>query len=142
MRRIVTGDATESAASIRGTPDGGTHKGGIFLLLLASAFLLFWGLGTRSLWAAEGRWAEIVREMLLTGDFFHPMIGGEPYFDKPLLTYWLRVIISVATGALNELVVRLPSAAAGLVAIWATVKIGARLWSARTGTCWPRSTAR
>ena len=103
------------------------------LLLLVSAFLLFWGLGSRGLWAAEGRWAEVTREMLLTGDFFHPTIGGEPYFDKPLLTYWLRVVVSVVTGALNEWMVRLPSALAGLVAVWATVKIGARLWSARVG---------
>ena len=103
------------------------------LLLLVSAFLLFWGLGARGLWAAEGRWAEVTREMLLTGDFFHPTIGGEPYFDKPLLTYWLRVVVSLVTGALNEWVVRLPSAVAGLVAVWATVKIGARLWSARVG---------
>jgi 4-amino-4-deoxy-L-arabinose transferase-like glycosyltransferase len=103
------------------------------LLLSVSVLLLFWGLGARSLWAAEGRWAEIVREMLLTGDFFHPTIGGEPCFDKPLLTYWLRVIISVTTGAPNEFVVRLPSAIAGIVAIWATASIGTRLWSARVG---------
>jgi 4-amino-4-deoxy-L-arabinose transferase-like glycosyltransferase len=94
---------------------------------------MFWGLGTRGLWAAEGRWAEIVREMLLTGDFFHPTIGGEPYFDKPLLTYWVRVLVSVVTGSLSELVVRLPSAVAGLVAVWATMRLGSRLWSARVG---------
>jgi len=94
---------------------------------------LFWGLGWRSLWAAEGRWAEVTREMFRTGDFFHPTIGGKPYFDKPLLTYWLRAIISLVTGVLNEFVVRLPSAIAGMAAIWATVKVGTRLWSVRTG---------
>jgi 4-amino-4-deoxy-L-arabinose transferase-like glycosyltransferase len=129
----VRGDRTESAASITDRPGNTAEMRQMLLLLLVSAFLLFWGLGTRSLWAAEGRWAEIVREMLLTGDFFHPMIGGEPYFDKPLLTYWFRVLISITTGVLDELVVRLPSAIAGVVAIWATVKIGTRLWSARVG---------
>lgn len=102
-------------------------------LLLTGAFLLFWGLGVRGLWAAEGRWAQITREMFLTGDFFHPTIGGEPYFDKPLLTYWLRAAIVALTGTLNELVVRFPSALAGVAAVWATAKIGTRLWSARTG---------
>jgi len=71
--------------------------------------------------------------MLLTGDFFHPAIGGEPYFDKPLLTYWFRAALSVVTGTLNEWTVRLPSALAGLAAVWATMHIGAHLWSVQTG---------
>lgn len=102
-------------------------------LLLGGAFLLFWGLGVRSLWASEGRWAQITREMFLTGDFFHPTIGGEPYFDKPLLTYWLRAALFAVTGTLDELTVRLPSVIAGMAAVWATAKIGTRLWSAQVG---------
>jgi 4-amino-4-deoxy-L-arabinose transferase-like glycosyltransferase len=104
------------------------------LVLLAACVLLFGGLGTRALWGSEGRWAEITREMFLTGDFFHPSIGGEPYFDKPLLTYWVIAVISALSGTLNELVVRLPSALAGLAAIWATLKLGQRLWSHRVGS--------
>jgi 4-amino-4-deoxy-L-arabinose transferase-like glycosyltransferase len=103
------------------------------LLMTAAVVLMFWGLGVRGLWAAEGRWAEVTREMFLRGDFFHPTIGGEPYFDKPLLTYWLPAALSALTGTLNELIIRLPSAMAALAAVWATAKIGARLWSARTG---------
>lgn len=103
------------------------------LILLVAGLLLFVGLGRRGLWAAEGRWAEVTREMFLTGDFFHPTIGGEPYFDKPLLTYWFRAAFYAVTGTLNELIVRLPSAFAGLAAVWATMWIGARLWSAQTG---------
>jgi 4-amino-4-deoxy-L-arabinose transferase-like glycosyltransferase len=104
------------------------------LSIFAIAILLmFWGLGHCSLWTSEGRWAEVTREMFLTRDFFHPTIGGKPYFDKPLLTYWLVALASVVIGTLNELAVRLPSAVAGLVTIWATLKIGTRLWSAQTG---------
>jgi len=103
------------------------------VLFLAAFFLLFWGLGVRGLWASEGRWAEITREMLTSGDFLHPTIGGEPYFDKPLLTYWFIGIIAVVSGVLNELVVRIPSAVAGMLSIWATVRIGTRLWSAQIG---------
>lgn len=104
------------------------------LLFLGGFFLLFWALGTRGLWAAEGRWAEITREMFLTKDFFHPTIGGTPYFDKPLLTYWFIGIISFVTKNLNEWTVRLPSAIAGIIAIWATRDIGTRLWSKKVGT--------
>ena len=104
-----------------------------FLFGLASFLLLFWGLGNRGLWGSEGRWAEVSREMFLTGDFFHPRIGGEPYFDKPLLTYWLITGISAMTGVLNEWVVRLPSAIFGFISIYATVTLGRRLWSAQVG---------
>lgn len=104
-----------------------------WLLFGVACFLLFWNLGNRGLWGSEGRWAEVTREMFLSGDFFHPTIGGEPYFDKPLLTYWLIAGITGLTGVLNELVVRLPSAAAGLLGLWATVRLGERLWSGPTG---------
>ena len=103
------------------------------LLALFAVLLLFWTLGERGLWTAEGRWAEVTREMFLTGDFFHPTINGEPYFDKPLLTYWLIALISTLTGRLDEWTVRLPSAISGLLALWATVYLGRRLWSAEVG---------
>ncbi len=85
------------------------------------------------LWQSEGRWAEVTREMFQTRDFFHPTINGDPYFDKPLMTYWAIAGISYLTGILNEWVVRLPSAIAGLIAVWATLSLGQRLWSKQTG---------
>jgi 4-amino-4-deoxy-L-arabinose transferase-like glycosyltransferase len=103
------------------------------LLALVAVLLLFWALGEKGLWTAEGRWAEVTREMFLTGDFFHPTINGEPYFDKPLLTYWIIALISTITGRLDEWTVRLPSAISGLMALWATAYLGRRLWSAEVG---------
>lgn len=103
------------------------------ILILAALFLLVWAVGDRGLWAAEGRWAEINREMFLRGDFFHPTINGEPYFDKPLLTYWLISFVTLITGMLNEWSARLPSALAGVAAVWVTMRLGRRLWSERVG---------
>ena len=100
---------------------------------LTAVVLLFYGLGYRGLWTSEGRWAEIVREMFLTGDFFHPTINGLPYFDKPLLTYWAIVVVRFVTGELNEWTVRIPSAVSGLLALGATVGLGRRLWSEKVG---------
>ena len=107
---------------------------GDILLWTVSFILLFWGLGSRHLGGSEGRWAQVVREMFLTGDYFHPTIGFEPYFDKPLLTYWFIAAITAVTGLLNEWVVRLPNAIAGVAAVWATVRLGRRLWSDRVGS--------
>ena len=106
--------------------------GGV-LFFVAVFFLLFWALGDHSLWGSEGRWAEIAREMFTTGDFFHPAIGGEPYFEKPLLTYWAIAVFSGITGRLDEFILRLPSALAALVVLACTVYLGQRLWSRRVG---------
>ncbi|SPD73925.1 membrane hypothetical protein [uncultured Desulfobacterium sp.] len=103
------------------------------VLWTAALVLLFYGLGDRALWTCEGRWAEVTRQMLAAGNFFHPAINGEPYFDKPLLSYWLIAIVSALTGRLDELVIRLPSAISALSAIWATVFIGRKLWSEQVG---------
>jgi 4-amino-4-deoxy-L-arabinose transferase-like glycosyltransferase len=102
-------------------------------ILAVGCVILFAGLGSRSLWHLEGRWAEITRQMFLTGDFFHPRIGGEPYFDKPLLTYWLVAGVAAVTGRLGEWTVRVPNAVAGLVTVLATMWMGRRLWSADVG---------
>ncbi len=109
-----------------------------WILVFSSVIILFLYLGYRGLWTCEGRWAEVTREMLLTHDFFHPTINGSPYFDKPLLTYWIIAIVSWITGHLNELSVRIPSAVAGLVALFATYSLGKRLWSKQIAliSCW------
>jgi 4-amino-4-deoxy-L-arabinose transferase-like glycosyltransferase len=105
----------------------------IFAFIAAFILLLFWGIGQRSLWGSEGRWGEITREMFVSGDFFHPTIGGEPYFDKPLVTYWIIAGLSAISGQLNEFIIRLPSALAAVLAILATAWLGRKLWSAKVG---------
>ncbi len=100
---------------------------------LAAAFILFYMLGHRSLWGSEGRWAEVTREMLLFQDFFHPQINGQPYFDKPLLTYWAIIPASWVSGGLNELACRLPSAIAGIATLWGIMYLGKRLSGNRAG---------
>ncbi len=99
---------------------------------LTSALLIFWNLGARALWGAEGRWAEVVREMIISGDFFHPTIAGLPYFDKPLGSYWLIALASLFTG-LNEWAVRLPSALCALAALGAVRRLGSQLWVPAAG---------
>jgi 4-amino-4-deoxy-L-arabinose transferase-like glycosyltransferase len=96
-----------------------------------AVFLSLGWLGARELWGPEDRWAEVVREMRQTGDYFHPRINGEPYFDKPLLSYWLIALAASVTGRLDEWTVRLPSVVAGLVTLWATMNLGRRIASHR-----------
>ena len=40
----------------------------------------------------EGRYPEIAREMLMTGDFVTPRLNGVAFLDKPALYYWLQTV--------------------------------------------------
>ena len=101
------------------------------LLLVACALLLL-GLGDRALIGSEDRWAEVARNMLQHRDWFHPVINGEIYFDKPLASYWLIVIASFITQTLDEFTVRLPCAAAGALSLYATFVLASR-WFDQAG---------
>ena len=63
------------------------------ILVLAgmlAVFVYFHGLGDYGLLDPdEGRYAEIPREMLETGDFITTRLNYALYFEKPPLHYWL-----------------------------------------------------
>lgn len=59
----------------------------------------------------EGYYAEISREMQLSGDYITPRFNGDPEFDKPILTYWIQSIAITLFGP-SEFAVRFPSALA------------------------------
>jgi 4-amino-4-deoxy-L-arabinose transferase-like glycosyltransferase len=59
------------------------------MLVVLPALLLYPSLDFSLFDPDEGRYAEIPREMLLSGDFIVPTLQGEPYLDKPPLLYWL-----------------------------------------------------
>lgn len=73
----------------------------ITLVLLAAALPAFFiGLGANSIWDAnEAFYVETPRQMVQTGDFVSPSFGGEPRFNKPVLSYWL---VAIAYGVLGE----------------------------------------
>lgn len=61
----------------------------ILWLLLAFSVLFGFALGNRPLANPdEGRYAEIPREMVASGDWITPHLNGIPYFEKPPLVYW------------------------------------------------------
>jgi len=98
---------------------------GLVAALLAAA-LLFPALGRAPLLEPdEGRYADVSRAMLLTGDWLAPRMNFIPNFGKPPLFFWLTAAAMRALGP-TELAARLVSAlsAVGLAAL--AVALGRR----------------
>lgn len=102
-------------------------------LLIVSSIILFTLLGARDIWTQEHRWADIVSGMFFRNDFLHPYLGEHTYYDKPLLSYWLMAGIAALTGTLSTWALRLPSAFAGLLAIWSVYRLGSRMKDQQLG---------
>ncbi|HZT23406.1 MAG TPA: glycosyltransferase family 39 protein [Verrucomicrobiae bacterium] len=101
------------------------------LLLALTVLTFFFLLGSRSLNEPdEGRYAEIAREMLETGDWLVPHLWYLPHLDKPPMTYWL-VAVSMKLFGQNEWAVRLPLALAGLGGVGAAFLLGRSLGGRR-----------
>jgi 4-amino-4-deoxy-L-arabinose transferase-like glycosyltransferase len=65
----------------------------------------------------EGRYGEVGRWMLVSGDWLTPRLDGLPFFHKPPLLYWLDAI-SLASFGVNEVALRLvPALHAGLMVV-------------------------
>jgi len=86
----------------------------------------------RPLWQPdEGRYAEIPREMLESGDWLTPHLNYVLYFEKPPFQYWLSAISMKAFGE-SAFAARLPLALASLLTMWAVWRL-----SKRFGCQWP-----
>ena len=99
---------------------------------LPAVFAVGWliSLGYRGLYNPdEGRYAEVPREMLASGDWVIPHLNGLVYIEKPPLQYWATAISEALFGQ-NDWAARLYiglCALATLYAVWALVR---REWDA------------
>lgn len=99
------------------------------LLWLAVGFaaLYFFALGRCPLdYKDEGRYAEIPREMVATGDWVTPRLDGVVYFEKPPLMYWLVAVCLEVFGP-GEASMRATPAAFALAGVLLTYAAARRL---------------
>lgn len=63
-----------------------------FLTALFAIFYTLW-LGHYPLFTPdEGRYSEVAREMIATGDYITPRVNGIAFLDKPIFYYWLQAL--------------------------------------------------
>lgn len=110
--------------------DGWLHELPFLLALVAVPFFQY--LGRVPLFdPAEGRYAEISREMLERGDLITPTFNYLPALETPPLLYWANAAALKLFGT-NEFAVRFPTALCGLLTVLATSLIARRLYDRRT----------
>jgi len=117
------------------TPPATETRWSYDLLVLALLFgaLLAWRLGSAPLLNPdEGRYAEVPREMIASGDWVTPRLDGVPYFEKPPLGYWAVALCETAFGP-SEWAVRLTPALFALVGILGTYAAARALYGRDAG---------
>jgi 4-amino-4-deoxy-L-arabinose transferase-like glycosyltransferase len=80
----------------------------------------------------EGRYAEIPREMVASGDWVTPRLNAIKYFEKPPLHYWATAAAFTVFGE-HEWTARLWVALTGFLGLLLTAWIGTRIYGAMVG---------
>lgn len=95
----------------------------ILIVVIIIAFYLY-GLGKLPLLGPdEPRYAQVAREMFLSGDLITPTLGGHTWFEKPALLYWM-IVASFKVFGVSEWSARLGPALCGLLTILAAWVVG------------------
>ncbi|MEW6341503.1 MAG: glycosyltransferase family 39 protein [Pseudomonadota bacterium] len=109
------------------------NRTALLLLVLVLALIWFVPLGWRHLLPSdEGRYAEMAREMFLTGDWITPRYNGYKYFEKPPLQTWANAL-TFAWFGIGEWQARLYTALTGFAGVLLLGYTGARVFNAATG---------
>ncbi len=105
----------------------------LIVLTVLIAVLFGFMLGNRALSVPdEGRYVEIPREMVETGNYLTPRLNGVKYFEKPVLFYWLEAL-SIKLFGLREFTLRLWPALFALFGCVSVSVAGARFFGRRSG---------
>jgi 4-amino-4-deoxy-L-arabinose transferase-like glycosyltransferase len=102
-------------------------------VIVVAGFIWFLLLGYRDLIEPdEGRYAEIAREMLNSGNWITPRLNGFKYFEKPPLQYWGSAISMALLGETNAAARVWCSGLGFMGALWVGF-VGSRIYSRSAG---------
>jgi len=111
------------------------HKSKPFVWALFIIFCVVWfyTLGARTLVPTdEGRYAEMAREMVATGDWITPRLDAIKYFEKPPLQTWMNALTFEAFG-LGEWQARLWTGLCGLFGVVLVAYTGRKVFNPWVG---------
>ncbi len=80
----------------------------------------------------EGRYNQIPREMILSGDFITPHLNGVEYFEKPIFQYWFTAIMMKIFG-FGEFTGRILPALSGIGCVALAGFLGTMMYSKKVG---------
>jgi 4-amino-4-deoxy-L-arabinose transferase-like glycosyltransferase len=104
---------------------------GLLAFWLLLALLWFLPLNSPHLFEPdEGRYAEIPREMVTSGDWVTPRLNDIKYFEKPALQYWMTSAAFKYFGQ-HAWTVRLWPALSGFLGLWLTWVLARRIYDER-----------
>ena len=107
----------------------------LFLGVLAALFFIPFLGGVHLFDWDEINFAEISREMLLTGEYFQIKLNFLPFWEKPPLFFWLQSF-SMSIFGVNEFAARLPNALVGITTLIVLFSIGKQIRDTRFGLLW------
>jgi 4-amino-4-deoxy-L-arabinose transferase-like glycosyltransferase len=103
-------------------------------LAFLSAVTLLPGLGSSGrLTYHEAFVAQGAREMLTSGNWAHPTIGGVPWLEKPPLPWWLVAALGRSVGGVSETAARIPSALAAIAVSVGVAVLAGRHYGSHIG---------
>jgi 4-amino-4-deoxy-L-arabinose transferase-like glycosyltransferase len=104
------------------------------LLTVLASWLFLPGLGARDFWApGEPIYGEVIRVMFEKSNWLVPTLNGQIYSDKPVLYFWLALLVSKLAGGVSEWAVRIPAALGGLGLVLTTYEFGKTFYDRQTG---------
>ncbi|MFO7615530.1 MAG: glycosyltransferase family 39 protein [Bacteroidales bacterium] len=105
-------------------------------IILAGSLLFLPFLGKVALFDwDEINFAEIAREMIVTGDYLNVQINYQPFWEKPPLFIWMQVL-SMKLFGVNEFAARFPNAIGGIITLLILFEMGRKLYDHRMGILW------
>jgi 4-amino-4-deoxy-L-arabinose transferase-like glycosyltransferase len=104
----------------------------IWLVLAAGALTMLTRLDAGDLRFDGVLYAQVARELVERGDWLDLTLGGDPYWRKPPLGFWL-MSAAYRIGGVSEAMARLPAALGGVLAAVVLCRLATRLWDARVG---------
>lgn len=105
----------------------------ILAVLAAILAMYFIPLGSHALIEPdEGRYSEIPREMIESGNFITPKLNYVKYFEKPVLLYWMNAASFKLFGE-TEFAARFPTAVCAVAGAIITACLGVFIFGVRAG---------